>query len=749
MNASSNGASGAPMENREAASSLNLHDTVDTVLQYWWVLLSVWFVILVAGVLYAMTLPAIYQADALIQVEDKKSQMPGLQQIAAALDIGQSPTVGEIEILRSREVVFKAITASRADIYAGAYSRFPIIGNWYSFRHELRSSEIAEPPFGLDEWAWGGERIKVQEFVVPEAQLGKTFVVHYLGGNDWVLRDGEAELARGAVGQDVKFQIGGGDARINISELRGRPGQKFRVVRFSLGRRYSDLIRSIRVFESAKQSNVIRVQFEDQSPQFATAFVNELAKAYLNQNVNRRSEEAQKSLAFLEEQLPILKNSLTASEELLNDFRTKTTTVNVDRENDALLQKSVQIERERIQLELKRKELGQRFRDDHPMVASLKQQIAAMEGESNRLSREVSKLPEQQRDFLRLQRDVQVNAQLYTQLLNSAQELRVAKAGTIGNVRVVDYPVVPERPIRPQRRTLLLGVAVFGFFVGLLAVFLVRTLRPTLRSVEDVEAATGLVTYAAIPESSLQMQLLRRTKSGSKVKSQAVAPHRILSWQASEDPATEAIRTLRTGLTFALMDSDSKIITVTGPTAGLGKSFVAANLAGVLAQAGKRVLAIDCDMRRPRLDTYFGRPRLPGLSEVLSGSTDIATAVQPTAHENCFVMTAGGSAPNPAELLMSARVDQLLESLKGMFEYIIIDSAPVLPVSDTLAIAARSAVTFVVARCEHSSARELIDCVRRLEGANAKVRGVVFNGVKRSRIGYGYYYRYHYGYRRA
>jgi tyrosine-protein kinase Etk/Wzc len=746
-----NNNSKAPISPSNAAessegSSFSIVDVIDTVLQYWWVILSVWLSIAVAGVLYAMSLRTIYQADALVQVEDKKNaSIGGLKDIASAFDIGQSPVLGEIDIIKSRELIYKAITVTRADLIAVPTGTFPLIGHFFAARHNRISNDLAPPLFGLSGWAWGGEKVVLDVLELPEQYLGKQFVLQITNKNAWSLtREGLGTVATGLVGQLIEFKVGKSTGKIKVNFLQGQSGTKFALQRNTMVASYASVISGLKVAETARLSSVIRIQYESENPAFAVVFVNELAKAYLTQNVNRRSEEAQKSLAFLEQQLPEIKKSMEVSEESLNAFRTRTQTVNVERENDSLLQKTVQVESSRIQLELKRKELLQRYKDDHPILASVTEQLRTMEGESGKINREVSKLPEQQRDFLRLARDVQVGSQLYTALLNSSQELKIAKAGTIGNVRIIDYAVVPENPIKPKRSSIVYLAVILGFLLGVLSCFVARALRPTLRNTEELENTTGLISYASIPESSIQTKLFLKAKI-RKNKTQG-GKHNLLSLINPGDPAVESIRSLRTGLAFSLADATNKNILITGPTAGLGKSFVAANLAVVIAASGKRVLIVDCDLRRPRLDTYFGVPKVPGLSDLLSGSVAAAQAIKASPMDGVHVLTAGTSVPNPAELLLSSRFEKLLSELSTVYDHIVFDSAPVLPVGDTLAVAPLCGITMLVARAEQTTPREINEAARKLTASGATVNGVIFNGIKRGRMGYGYTYKYHYTY---
>jgi len=737
-----------------SSDEFDLHDALDTLLQYAWLIGLVVMLALAVGIGYALLAPPVYRADALVQVEEKKgTTLGGLQQIAAALEVGQSPTQGEIEILRSREVLMKAIAATSANLEIDVANRFPLLGQWMARRYERLNDDLAPAPAAwLTGYAWGGEKVELSGMTVPEAWHGKRFILVALPGNRWQLRDSDgATAAEGLVGRQVDFKLGGRAAQIGVKSMRAAPGTEFSVVPMSPMTAYNDLVKEMRVSETARQSSVIRVSFEHENRDFAVRFVNELAAAYLAQNVGRRSAEAQQSLSFLEQQLPQLKKNMETAEEALNAFRTRTSTINVDKETEALLDKSVQIERNRVELGLKRSQLSQRYLPDHPELRAISDQLASMDRENSRISDTINKLPAQQKDLLRLMRDVQVGTQLYTALLNNAQELRIAKAGTIGNVRVIDYAVESETPVRPQRGLIVSVALVLGVLTGVVLAFVARALRPTLRNTEQIEQTTGLVTYATVPESKVQERIMPKSGKRSKHRSDYDSGQHLLAVAAPDDPAIESLKSMRTGLTFALLGADNKTIVITGPTAGLGKSFVASNLCAVLAQADKRVLLVETDLRRPLLHLYFSLPKGGGLSNVLTGDAPLEDVLRRGVLPGLDVLLAGSTPPNPGELLMASQVQELIARVQPAYDYVVLDSAPVLPVGDTLALVQHAAATFIVARAEQSTAREVRDTARRLEGAGATIKGVIFNAVKKSRVGYGYgyYYKYNSGYRQA
>ena len=717
------------------SGEINLTELMETLLQYRWRVLGIFLLALLTGVAYVQLATPIYRADALIQVEDKKTPMiSGMPQLSDNWTGGSSPVTGEIEILRSREVILKAVKATRADIRVSVSSQPPLVGNWFARYHADAPAPVAAP-FGLDMFSWGGEQMRVDELTVPESHLDKPFTVRAAGPGKYTLEDKDGNrLAAGTVGRMLDFSVDGQPGRLMVADMRAGSLTTFKLVRAAPVTAYRDILQDLSIAESGRQSSIMRVSYEHADVKLAQDLVNAIAGAYLKQNVERRNAEAYQSLQFLDEQLPSIKRDVERAEESLNNFRTRTNTVSVERSTETLLNQAVEVEKGRLQLQLRRDDLAQRYTPDHPELKALEAQLAETARANTRVNDQVNRLPAAQRDLLRLQRDSEVANQMYIALLNNAQQLKVAKAGTVGNVRVVDFAVADFKPVSPKKVIIVCAAAALGLALGVLAAVGARMLRPTVRDAEDAERATGLVSYASIPESPFQDKMDLR--SG---RANAISTGSLLALMRPDDPAVESLRSLRTGLGFALMDASNKSIVVTSATAALGKSFVSANLSVLLVSSGRRVLLIDTDLRRPKLGAYFGYGRVPGLSNLLNGSATLDAVLRRRVlpEGELHIIPAGQLPPNPSELLSSARFSELLKRLERDYDHVILDSAPVLPVSDTLGVVNNAATVFLVVRAEHSTADDLREAMKKLESAGTVVKGIIFNGVKRRRLSYG------------
>ncbi|NML32434.1 polysaccharide biosynthesis tyrosine autokinase [Paraburkholderia antibiotica] len=695
---------------------------------------------LALGLLYSVFAPPTYKANVLIQVDQQQASALGaLSDVASALDMTKSLD-GELDILNSRAVIGNAINATRADTTIAVANRFPVIGALYA-RVLGPQTPVAPAPFGLDSFAWGGERLKLTEFVLPSSLYGKNTYLSITSPDNWKLekRDGTL-MAHGRVGESVSFPVQTDDgvfnAKITLSELSGRPGTRFELEQHSLQSTIETLRKQLKVEETTKDSSMIQMAFKAKDPVLAANFANSIADAYVALNKAHRSEQARLSLQFLSGKLPALRNELEQSEDRLNRYRIATKTIDIEDQTEALLTQSAALIKQGTLVDLNLEAAKAQFNEFHPSVKALQAQKAAIDAMENTVSRQIEKLPATQQDYLRLARDVTVNTQLYTALLANSQQLEVAEAGTTGNVSVIDFAVSPEKADWPKPPIVMAGALIAGTLIAFITVQLIGSLRGSLRDPLQVERVANVPLYAVVPTSKGQTTLLR----ASRRNGEDVA---LLAESDPGDPSIEALRSLRGTLKFALVGAESNVVLFTGATQGLGKTFTSANFSYLLAINGDRVLVIDADMRRSGLANYFPCKKAGGLAEVLAGTVSLKDAIQPTSVDNLHVLSAGNRVPpNPSELLERPSFSALLREASAAYDYVVIDSPPVLPVSDAVTIAQQCSAVFLVVRSDVTSARQLTETINRLQRARVNVSGLVFNGFNAGRYGYGYGYGY-------
>ncbi len=366
-----------------------------------------------------------------------------------------------------------------------------------------------------------------------------------------------------------------------------------------------------------------------------------------------------------------------------------------------------------------------------------------LQDEKLKLNKRVSAMPETQQEILRLSRDVESGRAVYMQLLNRQQELNIAKSSAIGNVRIIDNAVTQPKPVKPKKIIIVLIGIFLGIVVSAGIVLLKVLLRRGIETPEQLEEL-GINVYASIPVAEAFARKKVNDKGwGNRNSEQSQS---FLAIENPADLAIEAIRGLRTSLHFAMMEARNNVLMISGASPNAGKTFVSSNLAAIIAQTGKKVIFIDTDMRKGYTHKLFNVKNDKGLSDILSGKSDINGAVRTIEQANFDYISRGAVPPNPAELLMHRRFGELLNWASERYDIVVLDTPPILAVTDAAIIGNYAGTTLLVARFELNTAKEIDISVKRFEQTGVNVKGCILNGVvKKASSYYGYGYN-HYGY---
>lgn len=715
---------------------ISIGDLVDVMLGARWLIAGITAASLALGAAYTWVATPVYEADSLLQVEKKQSGLGGLD--FGDLLGGETSTAAEIELLRSRMVLGKAVDRLKLDIVARP-QHFTPIGAAMA-RHHDAASGFAAPWLSLNDYAWGGESIQVDTLEVPAQLLGADLRLVAGEAGHYSVRTAEGRhLLDGIVGE-LATGAEPDPMRLFVATLQARPGTGFLLQRQHRLTVIAELQRSISVKERGKNTGVLSIKLTGNDPVRVRTIVNEVTNLYFRQNVERKSAEAEKTLAFLDQQLPQIKRQMEAAEATLNSYRLDQGSIDLPMETQTLLAQIVAAEEAMLRLRHEREMLLDLYTDAHPLVIALDEQIARAKSNAAQLEAQAQKLPGTQQDVLRLHRDVQVSTELYTALLNSAQELRVVKAGTVGNVRVIDYAETPYLSVKPEKTLIVMLATLLGLFAGVVAAFVRKALRGGVEDPDQAEKQLGVPVYAVIGHSRKQDKLEREHKAGA-------SGHNILALVDSHDLAIESLRNLRTALHFGMMDVQNNIVMIAGPSPSIGKSFVSCNFAAVLAANDKKVLLIDGDLRRGHLHKNFGLHRENGLSELVTGDIPRETAIQKTLVPNLDIVTTGTLPPNPSELLLHDNFSDFLKHVTDAYDHVIIDSPPILAVTDASIIGQLAGATLMVLKSGVHPMREIEASVKRLQQANVNLRGLLFNDIRLTSKRYGagrYSYQYAY-----
>lgn len=712
---------------------IDLRDLLGTLIDNKWLVAVVTGVCFVISVAYAVLATPIYQADAVVQVEQKVPDLPGLSAITQTLGASSSEATTEIALITSRSVIGKAAQELGLEVEV-APKRFPVIGGYFARRYLASLADgVAPPRMGMNGYDWGGSQLDVFQLKVP-ARFEEVPLTLVAGENGtYTLWDDGDQILVGRVGETAS----GHGFDLLVRELKANPGTRFIVTHHRDLAVVSQLQIDVQATEQGKDSGIIQLTYNSANPDKAAALLDHISRAYVQQNVERNSAEAANSLKFVREQLPRVRQDLEKAQGALNAFQTKARSVDITLQTKGLLDQEVALETSIQQLRMQQADMERRFTPEHPAYKALLEQVGQLQAQKDGIEKQVGSLPDTQQELLRLTRDVQVLNATYTALLNQAQQLDIARAGTVGNVRVVDTAAVNTMmPVRPKKAFIAIGGTFFGALIAIGFIFVRQMLS---RGVEDPAAIEelGLAVYASIPSSLLEHQsFMRGRRRGADGK------QKLLTVNSPADLAVEALRSLRTSLHFARMEAKNNILMISGASPGAGKTFVSSNLAAVIAKSGQRVLVIDGDLRKGALHTVIGGGAERGLSELVSGQLQLEDVLRTVPDVDGLQFIARGKAPpNPSELLMHVNFRDLLAKLSPLYDLVIVDTPPILAVTDAAIIGQHVGTSLLVVRFGLNQSREIALAKHRFEQNGVTLKGAVFNAVERRNSGY-----YSYGY---
>ena len=720
-------------QNSQTEDTIDLKELFFSLIAQWKLIALCMILSLICALLYLRTTPDTYAVDALVQVEDSKGASAALLGDLSSMMDQKSPAQAEIEILKSRLVLGTVIDRLHLDLKISATD--DSFWNRLSKRHQYDVVYSQQSVRFKD----NQKSFDIREFDIPSVFKDKALLLSFKQGKYSLTDTATDQVVFSApLNQSSTLQSEYGLWKVAIYS-QDQFDRRYMLQKQTLPAAMQSLLGNYSVAEKGKLTGVLGLNYQGHDKQHITQVLNAVLVAYNQQNIERRSAETAQTLGFLEAQLPKLKQQLDVAEREFNRFREKYNTVDVTKESELYLTQSVALETQKSELEQRVAEASAKYTAEHPVMQQMQAQVAAINKRIAALNGTLKRLPELQRQYLQLFREIEVKQQLYTGLLNSYQQLQISKAGEIGNVRIIDTAVEPIKPIAPKKLQILVLALFLGAFLGTLLALLRNMLRSGIKDSSQIENELDLPVYATVPRSTIQesrVQLLKKKKN---------IP--ILAVKNSDDIAIESLRSMRTAIHFALSSAKNNIIMISGPAPELGKSFISINLATILAQSQKRVLLIDADLRRGYMHKYFNYDTQPGLAEYLNGQQPLENIVRSTEVENLSLMSRGKSPSNPSELLGTAKFAEMLQDLSSQYDHILIDTPPVLAVTDGIIISQYAGVNLVIARYAKTQMKELELTINRFEQAGVKVNGFILNDIQREAGGYGYGYNYAYAYK--
>ena len=708
---------------------------------------------LLIGILYSRYVNPTYRSDALIQIDEQSKGISALgSDISELIGSEESKAQTEAELIRSRMILEPVVNLLHLRIRLSD----PEIGHMDRIRSSGIPTQINKPE-GVSLKTEDGE-VYISHFNVSQDYLNQPFTLTR-GATGFVLSNGFDEF-KGQLNKSHQFKGADGQIHITVNEL-PLNSHPISIVKQSLHTTTDALNNALSVIEKGKQTGIIELSMTGPNQQQVTSILKQIIISYVDQNQSRGSEETTQTISFMETQIPTLKKKLEESEEVFNKFRKKYGTIDVGKEAELLLTESSQIDVQLNELKLKKAELTTYYTEEHPLVIQINDQLQVLNNRKQEIDDTIAGLPEIQREFLQLSADTAINREIYLTLLKNYEQLKIVRAGQIGYARIIDLPINTFKEIAPKKVLIWILAALIGTMLGIILALIKSLLRNVVKDPERIEAKTGVPVVATIPRSPLLTRLRRNKK----------APNRLLAYVDNNSLSYEAIKSLRTNLMFGMpvqgrAGQQAKVILITGESPGVGKSFISSNLTEVFAQLDKKVLIIDADMRLGELHRMFSMSQDNGLADYLSQDTthlskdnsevskvittqdanSLVSFIHPTGIDNIDFMPRGQHPRNPASLLANGSFDHLMTELNLHYDYIIIDSPPILAASDAMILAQHADKVLMVTRYDDSIEGQLVYAVNQMNKANIKVDGIILNDVQQGIMSkYSYHYSYAYG----
>lgn len=672
------------------------------------------------ALVYVVFSTPIYQADALIQVEQKQGNAI-LNNLSQMLPDSQPQSAPEIALIQSRMILGKTVDdLNLQTIIKKSY--FPIFGR--GFARLLGENEGSLSISRLYVHNVGNDSVKLKLTV----RDGKHYEIDF-----------NNKKINGYVGQLYEND----DFSIKVDKMDAKPGSEYNIYYESRLKAISDLQNTLSVADQGKDTGMLTISLTGEDPSIIERIVESISDNYLAQNIARQAAQDAKSLEFLNKQLPQVRSDLDIAEDKLNQYRRKNDSVDLSLEAKSVLDQIVNVDNQLNELTFRESEISQLYTKEHPTYKALMEKRKTLQEEKAKLNKKVSTMPETQQEILRLSRDVESGRAVYMQLLNRQQELSIAKSSAIGNVRIIDNAVTQPKPVKPKKVLIVLLGFVFGGVISICIVLLRVFLRRGIESPEQLEEL-GINVYASVPVAEIISKTA--SKKGTFTKKQNDFDKGLLALVNPTDLAIEAIRGLRTSLHFAMMESRNNILMISGASPYAGKTFISSNLAAVISQSGKKVLFIDTDMRKGYAHKLFNVQPENGLSDYLSKRIELEKVIKQTSIAGLEFISRGMIPPNPAELLMHQRMGEFLNWANEHYDMVILDTPPILAVTDAAVIGNYAGTTLLVARFELNTTKEMTIAFKRFDQSGINVKGCILNGiVKKASSYYGYGY-HHYGY---
>jgi tyrosine-protein kinase Etk/Wzc len=724
----------------ESAKELDLSTIVSLVRSYWrWILLAGFLGLFIACFVVMVAKP-MYTGDALIQVKADNSPTSGLLgkmgALAAGISQQASPAQIQQSLLHSRYILGSVIQELNLNVNITPHY-FPLFGKHYV--KEYIGNGLAPAKFGLSHYAWGGDHVDLQSLALPDDLVDTKLTLVKTAPTQYQLLDANGQLlVKGIFG--IKEAQNG--VLMQVNHMTSRVGETFTVTVSDPAAVLKALSNALNISDIGQGENstngtgILRVSLNWANKQQLPIILNKILDIGSQKNIVQNSKNAAQSLEFINKQIPQVKQQLQQAEDALNLYQEQHHIVDIPDEAKMMLTELSTQEQSLQDMNMQRALLLQSYTKNHPIIQAMDDKIKNLQQNIANTKTKMQHLPSADQKALSLMRDVKVREAMYTSLLEKTEELAVVKAGTIGDISILSLSTIPKKPIPEHAISKLLMGFILGCLLTTLAFIARRMLMNVLLSADEVEKRIPVTVQAVLPYCKRLV-----TKQQNKHKNSLIAK------EFKDEPIVESIRGLRTTLQLSLATASKKIVAVLGSTPGIGKTLLSTNLALVFADSGKKVLLIDTDMRRGQTKNAFNIKQDVGLSDYLMGGVSLEQVVNKF-DDQLDVMTSGTYTTKSNDLLLGSKFGDMLEELMPHYDYIILDTPPILALSDAVLVAKYAAANVFLVGLGKNNADEITAAYNRFKANHVPVHVGVCNYCSRVAIkdaaGAYEYYNYEY-----
>ena len=773
------------MQQIQRNDEIDLKEVIKTVLRYKYSIILITLILSVGSVVFAYIQPNVYSSSTTIELMEEKKGTNSTDFMLQAFDGGSANVDNELEVFKSRFLAQKAFALldlntryfteknfRKTELYKNA----PFVVNT-EFKDDLVYGKtflvtaVDNDTFNLE--------IKPESIFSIKGILKELNILPYEPADKIIYNKNHK------FGETIKSEY----FTLQIEKLHTFTNAKYEFSYITELGLYAQFKQNISVSQISKASTILNLTYQDSSSLRAKEILNSLIKAYIDEEVDQKTKEANLTLEFIDRQLDSINERLQKSETKLESFKEDNKVVGLNEQAMATTTQLSEYEAklEEVQTELNilsnlqqyinsnqdltgltigsinfadpalgslvvklQEEVSQRssllvdYTQLHPDVekssqniASLKKAIKAtlanninqlsqrkvsLNGIIGKFNKSISTLPKQERELSRLTRFYSIDEKIYSFLLEKKAETAILKSSTISNSRLLDEAIEINSPIKPKRAMIVLVGIILGLVLGLVWAFLREFMNNTVKNSDEVEKLSSIPMYGIVPDSK------KNKKKAAKL-------------------IDEAYRAIRTNLQFLPKHDKSQIIAITSSVSGEGKTTISAKLARIVAQADKKVIVVDLDLRKSSLHNEFNIPNIIGMSNYLTEQNTLEEVTNHIEGTNVDVITTGTLPPNPSELILTDKMKEFVEILKTKYDYIIFDTPPVGLVTDAMILMNYSDIVFMVIRASYTR-KEFVKNLNRLSKEHTQhTFGLILNGVEiGEKYGYGYGSNYGYGY---